>query len=52
MSEAFKIARNARLVATGFLFMNSRLVVAIQQKYCDQGLSIMLLTTTCPIFLS
>ena len=37
MFVAFKIARIARLVATGFLRTNSRLAATMQQKYWDQG---------------
>src|SRR5437867_5455473 len=39
MAAAFKIARSARLVAIGCLRTNSRLPVAMQQKYCDHGRS-------------
>ena len=39
MSVALRIARSARLVATGFLRTNSRLAATMQQKYCDQGRS-------------
>ena len=46
---AFKMARSARFVAFGCLRTNSRLPANIQQKYCDQGGSKALLTTTCPI---
>ena len=49
MSAAFKIARTARLVATGCFRTNSRFPATIQQKYWDQGRSMLLLTTTCPI---
>src|SRR4029450_14139278 len=49
-ASPLRIARIARLVATGFLLTNSRFAAIMQQKYCDQGRSIVLLTTTCPIF--
>jgi signal transduction histidine kinase len=45
-SVAFRIARSARLVAMGFLRTNSRLPASMQQKYCDHGRSVELLTTT------
>ena len=45
-------ARIARFVATGFRRMNSRLLNAMQQKYCDHGLSLAVLTMTWPIFLA
>src|SRR5215470_14620581 len=45
------MARSARLVATGCLRTNSRLETTMQQKYCAQGRSTVVLTTTCPIFL-
>src|ERR1700721_3328213 len=48
-SVALSIARNARLVAAGFLRMKSRLPASTQQKYCDQGRSTELLTTTWPM---
>ena len=48
-SVALSIARNARLVAAGFLRMKSRLPASMQQKYCDQGRSTELLTTTWPM---
>jgi hypothetical protein len=40
------MARSARLVATGYFRANSRLAIAMQQKYWDQGRSTPLLTTT------
>src|SRR5215510_4370338 len=47
MSDAFRIARSALLVAIGYFRTNALFAVIMQQKYCDQGRSIMLLTTTC-----
>jgi hypothetical protein len=38
-----------RFVATGCLRTKSRFATATQQKYCDHGLSVVVLTTTCPI---
>src|SRR6476659_5250610 len=43
------MARNTRLVATGFLRTKSRLPVSMQQKCCDHGRSSELLTITWPI---
>jgi hypothetical protein len=37
MSAAFRVARNARLVATGYFRANSRRVYTMQQKYCDHS---------------
>ena len=36
-------------MATGYFRTKSRLATAMQQKYCDQGRSMALLTTTWPI---
>src|SRR2546425_810052 len=49
-SLAFRRARSARLVATGCLRTNAQLAMSRQQKYWDQGRSVVMLTTTCPIF--
>ena len=49
ISVAFRMARSARLVATGYLWANYRRVYTMQQKYSVQGRYNALLTTTCPI---
>src|SRR5262245_60925610 len=46
----FRIARTARLVATGFFRTNSRFPAIEQQKYRDQGRSVIVLTMTRPTF--
>ena len=43
------MARKARFVATGCCWTNARFPVTTQQKYWDQGRSLLVLTTTCPI---
>src|SRR6516162_5935460 len=48
-SVALRMARNARLVAIGFLRTYSRLPASMQQKYCDHGRSTTVLTITWPI---
>ena len=50
MSVAFRKARKARLVATGFFRTKSRLAATMQQKYWDHGRSTALFTTEWPIF--
>src|SRR6516162_325739 len=47
-SVALRMARTARLVATGWLCTNSRLPASMQQKYCDHGRSKVLSTITWP----
>src|SRR5207245_4383560 len=47
--RGLRMARNTRLVATGFLRMKSLLPASMQQKYCDHGRSMALLTITRPI---
>ena len=48
MSAALRTARKARLVATGWSRTKSLLPNAMQQKYCDQGLSVAVLRITRP----
>src|SRR5690606_19401752 len=43
------MARSTRLVAIGWLRMNSALPASIQQKYSDHGRSVELLTMTRPM---
>ncbi len=50
ISAALRIARSARLVATGCLRDEVAVAATMQQKYWDQGRSTALLTTTWPIF--
>src|SRR6476620_2925936 len=52
MSAAFTKDRRTRLVATGYFSMKAVLAKVKQQKYCDQGGSMRLLTTTRPTFFS
>src|SRR3954463_14372035 len=48
-SALLKIARIARLIATGCWRRYSLLVANMQQKYCDQGRSVVVLRITWPI---
>jgi len=48
-SAALRTARNAHLVATGWLRTKSGLAPTKQQKYWDHGGSTALLTITLPI---
>jgi hypothetical protein len=48
-SAALRIARITRFVATGYLRTNSVRLISTQQKYCDQGRSVVLLTREWPM---
>src|SRR5215831_14603343 len=51
-SATFSMARSARLVATGCWRTNALVLATKQHKYCDHGLSVVVLTSTWPIFFS
>src|SRR6516165_11857702 len=46
---ALRIARNTRLVATGCLRTKSEFPASMQQKCCDHGRSLVVLTMTWPV---